>query len=58
MVGSWYYTDDGVTMAPFVDGKLTIDDNGHNTMFISFEVVDDRGNLIIGSWNGMATNLP
>lgn len=58
MVGSWYYTDDGVTMAPFVDGKLTIDDNGDNTMFISFEVVDDRGNLIIGSWNGMATNLP
>ncbi len=53
MRGSWYYTDDGVTMAPFVDGELRISDTGGGNLKVDFSVTDDRGNKIRGSWRGM-----
>lgn len=55
MSGSWYYTDDGVTMAPFVDGYLSVVDNGDGTAFIEFDVYDDCGFNVTGSWTGVLT---
>ena len=52
MVGSWYYTDDGATMAPFVGGTLAISDNGEGGVMLDIAVVDDRGYTITGSWSG------
>ncbi|MBQ5594811.1 MAG: hypothetical protein IIU78_03800, partial [Alistipes sp.] len=52
MSGSWYYTDDGITMAPFVSGTLSIVDNGNNTATVNFDVLDDLGFKITGSWTG------
>lgn len=54
MEGSWYYTEDGTTMAPFVDGTLTIAKGEGHIYTIDFSVVDDRGNKIDGSWQGYA----
>ena len=54
MEGSWYYTEDGTTMAPFVDGTLTIAKGEGHIYTIDFSVVDDRGNNIDGSWQGYA----
>ena len=52
MSGSWYYTNDGVTMAPFVDGSVHVTDNGDGTAKVSFEVLDDADNCIDGEWSG------
>jgi hypothetical protein len=52
MVGAWYYTDDGVTMAPFVDGTMSVKDNGDGTVTVEFDVYDDCDNNITGSWTG------
>lgn len=52
MSGSWYYTNDGITMAPFVSGTLSIVDKGNNTATVNFDVLDDLGFKITGSWTG------
>ncbi len=52
MVGAWYYTDDGFTMAPFVDGTMSVKDNGDGTVTVEFDVYDDCDNNITGSWTG------
>ena len=52
MTGAWYYTDDGVTMAPFVDGTMSVEDNGDGTVTVEFDVYDDCDNNITGSWTG------
>lgn len=57
MRGSWYYTDDGITMAPFVDGELEITDAGNGRIEVSFAVFDDRGNTITGRWEGVPQAL-
>ena len=54
MEGSWYYTEDGTAMAPFVDGTLSITSNGGDTVIVTFNVKDDRGNTISGTWSGHA----
>lgn len=52
MVGSWYYTEDGSTMAPFVDGTMSVVDNGDGTVTVEFDVYDDCDNNLTGSWTG------
>ena len=52
MVGAWYYTEDGYTMAPFVDGAMSVVDNGDGTVTVEFDVYDDCDNNITGSWTG------
>ena len=52
MVGAWYYTEDGYTMAPFVDGTMSVVDNGDGTVTVEFDVYDDYDNNITGSWTG------
>ena len=52
MVGAWYYTEDGFTMAPFVDGTMSVADNGDGTVTVEFDVYDDCDNNITGSWTG------
>lgn len=52
MRGSWYYTDDGVTMAPFAGGDLCISNAGGGNIKVDFTVTDDKGNTITGSWTG------
>ena len=52
MRGSWYYTDDGVTMAPFVGGDLRISDAGGGNIKVDFTITDDKNNTITGSWTG------
>ena len=52
MVGAWYYTEDGFTMAPFVDGTMSVVDNGDGTVTVEFDVYDDYDNNITGSWTG------
>ncbi len=52
MVGSWYYTNDGYTMAPFVDGTMSVEDNGDGTVTVEFDVYDDCDNNLTGSWTG------
>ncbi|MBQ2364001.1 MAG: hypothetical protein II288_00380 [Alistipes sp.] len=54
--GSWYYTNDGVTMAPFIDGTLNIVENTDGTMSVSFDVYDDVDNRINGTWTGEAVD--
>ena len=49
LAGSWYYTNDGVTMAPFVDGWVEILDNGDGNASVKFEVWDDAGNFVEGA---------
>lgn len=53
MVGAWYYTEDGYTMAPFVDGTMSVVDNGDGTVTVEFDVYDDCDNNITGSWTGV-----
>lgn len=53
MEGSWYYTEDSTEIAPFVDGSLSIVENADATMTVTFNVKDDRGNTISGTWSGM-----
>ena len=52
MNGGWYYTEDGYTMAPFVDGWLDITDNGDGTFTVEFDVYDDCDYNITGKWTG------
>ena len=52
MSGGWYYTEDGYTMAPFVDGWLDITDNGDGTFTVEFDVYDDCDYNITGKWTG------
>ena len=52
MGGSWLYSSDYITMAPFVDGSLYITNNNNGTYSVSFGVVDDAGNYIEGAWTG------
>lgn len=50
--GSWYYTDTNSSIAPFVDGTLTITTNADSSVTAEFSVIDDRGNTISGNWSG------
>lgn len=55
----WYLYADaeegGFTqMAPIIDGEIKIVDNGDETMTVTFDVVDDIGNKITGSFAGYA----
>lgn len=49
LAGSWYYTEDGITMAPFVGGWVEILDNGDGTASVEFEVWDDVGYFVEGA---------
>lgn len=57
MNGSWYYKDDGVTMAPFVGGELEVECRADGTASVEFAVLDDKGNTISGSWSGPMTEI-
>ena len=57
MVGSWLYTSDYSTAAPFVDGTLYVTKNSDGTFSASLAVVDDAGNYIDGTWTGMAMSF-
>ena len=52
MGGSWLYSSDYYTMSPFVDGTLTITNNNNGTYSVSFDVTDDAGYNVTGSWTG------
>ena len=52
MNGSWLYSSDNYTMAPFVDGTLYIANNNNGTYAVSFGLLDDAGNYVEGSWTG------
>ena len=52
LAGSWYYKEDGVTMAPFVDGWVNVVDNGDGTYTVEFDVWDDCDYNLTGSWTG------
>ena len=52
MSGGWYYTEDGYTMAPFVDGSLDITDIGDGKFSVEFDVYDDCDYNITGKWTG------
>ena len=52
MNGSWLYSSDNYTMAPFVDGTLYIANNNNGTYSVSFGLYDDAGNYVEGSWTG------
>ena len=52
LAGAWYYKEDGVTMAPFVDGWVDIVDNGDGTYTVEFDVYDDADYNLTGSWTG------
>ena len=54
MAGSWLYSSDYYTMAPFVDGTLYITNNNDGTYTVSLAVVDDAGNYVEGTWTGVA----
>ena len=54
MGGSWLYSSDYYTMAPFVDGTLYITNNNNGTYSVSFGVLDDAYNYIEGTWTGEA----
>ncbi len=52
MGGSWLYSSDYITMSPFVDGTLTVTNNNNGTYSVSFDVTDDAGYNVTGSWTG------
>lgn len=52
LAGAWYYKEDGVTMAPFVDGWVDVVDNGDGTYTVEFDVYDDADYNVTGSWTG------
>ena len=52
MGGSWLYSSDYYTMAPFVDGTLYITNNNNGTYSVSFALVDDANNYVDGAWTG------
>lgn len=52
MGGSWLYSSDYITMSPFVEGTLTVTNNNNGTYSVSFDVTDDAGYNVTGSWTG------
>ena len=50
--GAWYYKEDGVTLAPFVDGWVDVIDNGNGTYTVEFDVWDDCDYNLTGRWTG------
>ena len=52
MGGSWLYSSDYLTMSPFVDGTLNVVNNNNGTYSVSFDVTDDAGYNVTGSWTG------
>ena len=52
MGGSWLYSSDYYTMAPFVDGTLYITNHGDGTYSVAFGLLDDAWNYIDGTWTG------
>ena len=56
LYGSWYYTDDGSSLAPFVDGSIAIKENGNGTATLTIDAYDDLDNHITGSWTGDMVN--
>lgn len=52
MAGSWLYSSDYLTMSPFVDGTLNVTNNNNGTYSVSFDVTDDAGYNVTGSWTG------
>ena len=58
MDGSWYYTSDYADIAPFVAGMLSVGDNGDGTTTLTFNMEDDRGNAINGTWSGTMELYP
>ena len=52
LTGAWYYKEDGVTMAPFVDGRVDVIDNGDGTYTVEFDVRDDCDYNLTGKWTG------
>ena len=54
MGGSWLYSSDYYTMAPFVDGTLYITKHDDGTYSVAFGLVDDAWNYIDGTWTGEA----
>lgn len=57
LLGSWYYTDDGITMAPFMSGTLIIEEDNTGKISLRFEVKDDRDNTLYGRWVGYAQEI-
>lgn len=49
---SWYYTDDGLTMAPFTSGWMNVTPADGDSVSVAFNVMDDKGNTVSGSWTG------
>lgn len=58
MDGSWYYTSYYTDMAPFVDGSLSVSDDGNGKTKVAFHMKDDRGNDIKGEWSGAMSLYP
>ena len=54
MGGSWLYSSDYYTMAPFVDGTLYITKHDDGTYSVAFGLLDDAWNYIDGTWTGEA----
>ena len=52
MGGSWLYSSDYYTMAPFVDGTIWITNNNDGTYSVSFGLFDDAYNYVDGTWTG------
>ena len=56
LYGSWYVCTDAqdqpVGYAPAIDGTVNVVNNGDGTYDITFDCVDDAGNVWDGSWTG------
>lgn len=56
LYGSWYICTDAqdniVGYAPAIDGTVNVVNNGDGTYDITFDCVDDAGNVWDGSWTG------
>lgn len=61
LYGSWYICTDAqdniVGYAPAVDGTVKVVNNGDGTYDITFDCVDDAGNVWDGSWTGAIETL-
>ncbi len=52
LYGCWLYSEANLTMAPFMEGEITITNNGDNTYNLSLDVMDDLGyNITISGSN-------
>lgn len=52
MDGSWYYTSDYKSAAPFKAGRMTISEEEDGTMSVAMYMLDDLENSINGTWRG------